>query len=151
MTDNTPAISSQDQVVLDHLKDNFGKLISDEKLLELFERGIEKVLFHREPVRDSYGRVLRHENSMMEEFLHPIIKEKLPKILDERFEKDTGKKIEEVLEGKIPSQDEIIEAALRKVTSNLFAALDATISCAVSNSINQAQIDLNNQRNGSGW
>lgn len=130
------APKSFDDRMLEMLRDNLGKMMTDEEMKRILERGIEKLLFQPRTtvVHSGYNGTVQKDpliQEMLQKELQPLLAPVLAKWMEENKER-LEEIIAEVL-GK--NQQEMLAKALDAMFSNAFTSFRFALTNDIQNMI----------------
>ena len=120
-----------DENIINHLRENFGKLITEEQLTEIFEKGIDKII--NEPIRieanSCYGSPTYKDSILIQalkEVAKPLINAHLGEFLKTREDEIMAEITKTYCDPQV-LVNAVLGGALSQVVSSLQYSLQTTI------------------------
>lgn len=132
-----------DENVLNHLRDNFGKLMTDEQLTAIYERGITKLL--ESPAKvvtgNTFNQKVEYKDSpiikLLKEIAQPMMEEQIAKVI-----KEHEKEILEEIQKLYGDPTAIVQAVLGGVTASFVSSIQNDLIWKVNNILSNNGVQL---------
>lgn len=135
MSNELTVKQSFEQNMKDRIRESIGELIPDEELSKLIHRGIEESFFKENIVRDSYGREMRRDKSIIHSITKELLEPKIKEIVSEYVKEHNDEVMAQVKEVLLKGIGEAVLRGIASLFTSEFQEIEYRISDKIRNSI----------------